>query len=267
MAHGTSLRGLAGEFAVGHETVRRAIAICRRAVLKHTDQLLRYPTNDEWFEKANEFESLWQFPRAVAALDGKHVAIEVCNSSFAALPEALTCSLALFVLQKPKESGKLYRNYKGFFSIVLLAAVDAQLRFIYADVGGVGRVCDSELLRSSSLGLMLNCNADGIPGASQLGRFGELPYCILGDGGFALGPKLMKPFSMPRVGHLEHEKRVYNYRLSRYQCCYKVVDELNVTCSSLGPVGCPRMPSGISFTVFAFFAIHWWATCKHIKKR
>jgi len=36
----------------------------------------------------------------------------------------------------------MFYNYKGDYSVVLLALVDAQLRFIYVDVGTNGRVSE-----------------------------------------------------------------------------------------------------------------------------
>lgn len=39
--------------------------------------------------------------------------------------------------------GSAYYNYKDFYSIILLAVVDAQLRFIYIDLGTNGRMSDS----------------------------------------------------------------------------------------------------------------------------
>lgn len=69
-------------------------------------------TTDEGKHVAKGFYSLWDFPNCGGAIDGMHVAI-----------------------MKPPNSGSYFYNYKGYLTIVLLATVDANLEFIYADVG------------------------------------------------------------------------------------------------------------------------------------
>ena len=76
-------------------------------------------TVDEWHQVANSFESQWNFPHCLGALDGKHV-----------------------VMQAPKNSGSVYYNYKGTFSVVLMALVGANYKFLYIDVGSCGKNSD-----------------------------------------------------------------------------------------------------------------------------
>ena len=67
---------------------------------------------EKWLSVANEFEVKWQFLNCVGAIDGKHVP-----------------------LINPFNSGSTYFSYKSFFSIVLLALVDADYEFLYVSIG------------------------------------------------------------------------------------------------------------------------------------
>ncbi|KAG8177484.1 hypothetical protein JTE90_008668 [Oedothorax gibbosus] len=72
--------------------------------------------------QAFSLKDLWQFPQCLGALDGKHVQI---------VP--------------PPASGSLFYNHKGTFSIVLMALVDAELNFVFVDVGTNGRMTVGQL--------------------------------------------------------------------------------------------------------------------------
>ena len=88
--------------------------VCNAIIEEYTDELMTPPCDsDEWKAIADHFMQRWHFPHCCGALDGKHIAIK-----------------------KPAHSGSLYHNYKGYFSIILLALVDADYKFIWADVGG-----------------------------------------------------------------------------------------------------------------------------------
>ena len=67
------------------------------------------------------------------------------------------------VIKQPKNSGSYYFNYKGTFSVALLALVDANYKFIYVDVGCNGRISDGDVYRNSSLSNAIENCLLGIP--------------------------------------------------------------------------------------------------------
>ncbi|KAL3242010.1 hypothetical protein MRX96_021545 [Rhipicephalus microplus] len=67
------------------------------------------------------FSQKWNFPNCIGAIDGKHV-----------------------LIKKPPKSGTIYRNYKKSFSVILLAVVDADYKFLYTDIGAPGSEGDAE---------------------------------------------------------------------------------------------------------------------------
>ena len=72
------------------------------------------PTDPEDWKKIEErFRNRWNILHAIGALDGKHIAIK-----------------------KPKKSGSEYK--KGYFSLVLLALVDADYKFLRVNVEASG---------------------------------------------------------------------------------------------------------------------------------
>ena len=67
-----------------------------------------------------------------------------------------------------------------FFSIVLMALVDADYHFIYIDVGNYGSNGDSGIFKNSSLGEAFTGQLLDIPGPKRLPGYpegGALPHC------------------------------------------------------------------------------------------
>lgn len=95
----------------------------------------------------------------------------------------------------PPHTGSEYYNYKGGFSIVLLAVVDHDYCFMFAEIGSQGRISDGGVFNQSVLREKISTNSINLPPPSSLpGSDVALPYVFLGDGAFALSTHLMKPF-------------------------------------------------------------------------
>jgi hypothetical protein len=132
----------------------------------------------------------WDYPNCIGALDGKHVLVE-----------------------PPLNSGSEYLNYKGTFSIVLMALVDGDIKAIYADAGTNGRVSDGGVWGKTNLKQKIDENSLNIPLPSSIPCAREciIPYHIVADDAFSLSTTLMKPYSGVDVrGNME--RRIFNYR-------------------------------------------------------
>jgi hypothetical protein len=126
----------------------------------------------------------------LGAIDGKHIAV-----------------------QQPADTGSEFFNYKHFFSVILLAMVDANYKFIYVDIGAAGRAGDAGVFADSSLKKALLTNTLDLPDAVALpGVSTNVSHHIVGDDAFPLSTRVMKPFPFC---NLAKEKRIFNYRLSR----------------------------------------------------
>ena len=115
----------------------------------------------------------------------------------------------------PPNSGSTFFNYKGAYSLVLLALVDADYKFIAVNMGDYGRNSDGGIYADSELGKAMEAGTLSVPRNTPLpgsGELGEMPYVMVGDAAFPLRPYLMRPY--PGKG-LPKEKEIFNYRLSR----------------------------------------------------
>ncbi|KAL2086466.1 hypothetical protein ACEWY4_017525 [Coilia grayii] len=193
LATGDSYHSLSYRFRVGWTTVGMIVPeVCKAIWEGLVAEFMPVPKEEDWWEMARQFHTHCDFPNCVGAIDGKHVRIVA-----------------------PPRSGSLYYNYKGTFSIVLLALVDVNLCFRIIDVGAYGRGSDGGTLRDSAFGQALQAGTlelppdAAIPGAEELG---PLPFTIVGDEAFPLRRNLMRPYP---GRNLPRRRRLFNYRLSR----------------------------------------------------
>lgn len=147
-------------------------------------------TTNEWAAVAEDFMKMWQFENCLGSIDGKHIAI-----------------------RKPSGSGSYYHNYKGFFSVVLLAVVNAKYEFIYVNTGSNGRVSDGGILQETDFLEALTKNTLNIPPSRKLvGTEVALPYVFIGDAAFPLMENILKPYPQKNI---TRDEKIFNYRLSR----------------------------------------------------
>jgi len=138
-------------------------------------------SSEEWLEIEQSWNEIWNFPHCVGALDGKHI-----------------------VLQSPINSGSEYINYKGTFSIVLMALVDANYCFTFADIGCQGRISDGGVFRNTILYQKIEENKLMLPPNQPLpSKTLPIPYVIVADDAFALSQNLNETLSW----HIRQRKR------------------------------------------------------------
>ena len=206
LATGESFRSLAFQYSMHWTTLGKLIPEVLNAIFTVLEsEYFNMPSaEDEWLEMARITEEKWNFPNAYAAADGKHIAIK-----------------------KPDDSGGTYKNYKDFFSIVLLAFVTHDYKIVYADVGAQGRISDGGVWRDCSLNQALSRNLLHLPAPRPLPLSQDpkwlhleqedqvdLPFVFVADSAFPLTRYCLKPYPDRQS---DDRKRIFNYRLSRFR--------------------------------------------------
>ena len=139
------------QWRVERTTICKFVPQVCKAILKEFQQeYLVCPTDPEDWKKIEErFRNRWNVPHAVVALDGKHIAIK-----------------------KPKKSGSEYFNYKSYFSLVLLALVDADYKFLWVNAGASGSSSDAQIFNRSKLKRRIQNGTSRLPPPEPLGPGG-----------------------------------------------------------------------------------------------
>lgn len=93
-----------------------------------------------------------------------------------------------------------------------MVIVSANYKFLYIDVGTEGRVNDRGIWRACQFRSVMVSGKIQIPPPEPISCVdGDVPFVIVGDDTFPLGPELMKLYA--KKGLL-YKERVFNYGLS-----------------------------------------------------
>ncbi|XP_071056018.1 putative nuclease HARBI1 [Onthophagus taurus] len=192
LAGGATYEDLKFLTAIAPQTIGKIVIETCEAIISTLKEYIQMPRNEEaWKEIASNFNSRWNFPNCLGAIDGKHVAIK-----------------------KPANSGSHYFNYKKTHSIVLMLIADANYEIIMADIGSNGRISDGGVFTATKFYERLQENRLKLPDPIELPNFPEkVPYVFIADDAFPLKEHIiMKPYSRRA---LTLEEDICNYRISR----------------------------------------------------
>ncbi|KAM4045446.1 putative nuclease HARBI1 [Anomaloglossus baeobatrachus] len=188
LATGRTLTDLQYSSAISLSALSSIIPDTCQAIIDNLGDFMAFPKHEsEWLQLASQFQLQWQFPNCGGAIDGKHIRIT-----------------------QPHHSGSFYHNYKGFFSIILMAVANADYDFVMVDVGLNGRISDGGALEHTEFGRRLLRSQLRLPNNSQ--TINNLNFVFLGDEAFPLKKKLLRPYPQ---NTLNAQRTVFNYRLSR----------------------------------------------------
>ncbi|XP_060857450.1 uncharacterized protein LOC132935032 [Metopolophium dirhodum] len=232
---GGTFSSLAVYFARGESTVGGIVSDTSKViweVLK--DKYMQVPNREQWTAIAQRFETLWNLPNCIGAIDGKHVRIE-----------------------KFANSGSSNFNYKSYHSTVLLACCDADGLFTMIETGYAGRNSDGGIFRASAMKYWIHRGELDIPTPSLLTydeNYSSFPYYFVADEACPLSRYLMRPYPQ-RV--LDNVKRIYNYRISRarktIECTFGMVCEKFAVLN--GPIRI-RESENVNFVIKAACVLH-----------
>uniref|UniRef100_UPI003AAE1325 uncharacterized protein n=1 Tax=Centroberyx gerrardi TaxID=166262 RepID=UPI003AAE1325 len=192
LASGHSLGSFAKSFKLSTPTVARFVSqICRAIWLALKDQFVRFPDGPQrWKDVAGDFWRTWNFPNCLGCIAGKHIEV--------------------------RQHGRFSedcRDYNGTFSMVVMAACDANYRFTMVDVGAFGQQSVEGVFRESKFGAnLLEGKLDLPPPDALPGTATSSPFVFVGNAAFPMCVNLISPYP---GSDLTQDEQVYNYRHSR----------------------------------------------------
>ncbi|KAL1481870.1 hypothetical protein MTO96_050373 [Rhipicephalus appendiculatus] len=166
-------RSVANVFGAGRSTVNLVFReFCATVVRRLESRYLKFPREREVAEHIRRFTAVTGFPQGMGALDWCHIEVS-----------------------PPKENATDYSDYKGWYSVILLAVVDHTYKFLYTNVGSPGRNHDASVFQRSRLPKVLagNCFTKD----KMLFKDACVGPVLLADQAFPLQSTIMKPYPHP----------------------------------------------------------------------
>lgn len=155
----------------------------------------------------------------------------------------------------PRNSGSYYFNYKRKHSMLLLAIVDANYRFLLVDFGTNRRVSDGGVLQNTRFYEKLSEKNLHIPPPDDVTEnFKNVPYVFVADDAFPLTTEILKPFRQACLDSAK--KEVFNYRISRVRLIVENVFGILASRFRIFHTAINLEPQNIEKVVMAACALH-----------
>jgi len=232
---GGTFASIAVYFGRGESTVGGIVTETVKVIWEVLEKtFMPIPSTEQWKGIAKRFETLWNLPNCIGAIDGKHVRIE-----------------------KFPNSGSSNFNYKSYHSMVLMACCDADGLFTIIETGFPGRNSDGGIFSASAMKYWIQNAGLNIPPPTPL-TYDEndspFPYYFVADEGFPLLKYVMRPYPK-RI--LDNVKRICNYRFSRgrktIECTFGMACEKFAVLN--GPIRI-RDPENVNLVIKAACILH-----------
>lgn len=173
---GESFRSIAFSYRISPSAISKFVLIVLKSLKTNLQPTFLPPVSQiNWKVKAEEFWNRWNFPNCLAGL---------------------------------------FHNYKNYFSIVLLAMVDAKYKFVGIDVGCYGKEGNAGIFNKPEMGKQISSGNFFPPQRFLPGSNILLPYVIVSDEAFRLDKHIMKPYCRKQAVQ-DGDKKRFNYHLCR----------------------------------------------------
>lgn len=189
---GETFRSLSVAFKISYGYISIIVRdVLRELYKKLVPIFLPEPQISDFEKIANDFTTKCNFPNCIGVMDGKHVRV-----------------------LSPKNSGSLYSD-RHYFSIVLLALIDTNCKFVIVDIGSYGEEEENGIFEKSIMGRHMRSGEFRFPVEKSLPASDIIvPHVIIADEAFRLSDRVMKPYPKDQVAQ-DTTKAVFNDRLCK----------------------------------------------------
>lgn len=143
-----------------------------------------------------------KFPRCVGILEGKHIVVQCPNTKI------------------QKYNTVEQSNFKRKYKMEILALVDSDYRFIFADIADPGSISPVGVFQNSSFWQNIESDTLNLPSDTPLpGRENNVPYVFLSSGPFPSYKHILRPFPGKHdSGTVQHS---FNQKVSSTRLIFK----------------------------------------------